>query len=99
MEKEIKKAIEEKKIIVGMNTVEAAKAGGSYFFRVIADPKVWDEDTDPNIVIKAQVEKPDDSKIWMTFQNTTQFNTKKPQTFQVEFKKGRVVKITRIIKC
>ena len=99
MRNKIKKAIEEKKIINGMDTVEAAKAGGAYFFRVTADLDIWDEDIDPNIVIKAQAQKPDNSKIWMTFQNTTQFDTKKPQTFQVEFQKGRVVKITRGKEC
>jgi len=99
MEEAIKKAIEQKKIIEGMDTVQASLAGGAYFFRVIADSKVWDKDIDPNIVIKAQVQKPDNSKIWMTFQNTTQFDTKKPQTFQVEFQRGRVVKITRGKEC
>ena len=99
MKQEIKEAIKQKMVVNGMDTAQAAQAGGAYFFRVIADPKVWDEDIDPHIVIRAQVEKPDDSKIWMTFQNTTQFNTEKPQTFQVEFQRGRVIKITKGKEC
>jgi hypothetical protein len=95
MRKQITQSIQQGIIIEGMNTYEASLAGGAYFFKVIADEDVWDKDTDPNIIIKAQVKNPDNSQIWMIFQNTTQFNTEKPQTFQVEFQRGRVVKITR----
>jgi len=90
--------IKQGKIVKGMNTVEAARAGGAYFFRVIADSEVWGEDADPYIVIKAQADKPDNSQIWMTFSNTTQFDTNKPESFQVEFKKGKVVNIIRRLK-
>jgi len=98
IKKIMKTSIEHGKIINGMNTLQASLAGGAYFFRVIADSDIWDKDIDPNIVIKAQVDKPDNSKIWMTFQNTTQYLTKEPESFQVEFQKGKVVKIARIKK-
>lgn len=94
--KNIKKSIEEEKVINGMNTFQASLAGGAYFFRVIADPDVWEKDIDPNIVIKAQVNKPDNSKIWMTFQNTTQYKEKEKQTFQVAFEQGKVTDIKNI---
>ncbi len=86
------------KITIGMNTHEASLAGGAYFFRVIADENVWDKDTDPNIIIKTQATKPDNSQIWMTFQNATQYAEKGLQTFQVEFQKGKVVGIKNITK-
>lgn len=86
------------KITIGMNTNEASLAGGAYFFRVIADENVWDKDTDPNIIIKTQVTKPDNSQIWMTFQNATQYKDRGLQTFQVEFQRGKVVDIKNITK-
>ena len=94
--KKIKENIEQGKVINGMNTLQASLAGGAYFFRVIADPDIWEEDIDPNIVIKAQVEKPDNSQIWMTFQNTTQYQEKETQTFQVSFEQGKVTNIKKI---
>lgn len=92
----IENSIEQGKVINGMNTLEASLAGGAYFFRVIADPDVYEDGIDPNIVIKAQVEKPDNSKIWMTFKNTTQYNEKEIQTFQIAFEHGKVIAIKNI---
>ena len=94
----IQKSIQQKQVIKGMNTIEANIAGGAYFYKVIADEEIWDKDTDPNIIIKTQVTKPDNSQIWMTFQNTTQYPEKGMQTFQVEFQKGKVVDIKNISK-
>lgn len=94
--KNIKENIDQGIVIKGMNTHEASLAGGAYFYRVIADENVWDKDTDPNIIIKTQSTKPDNSQIWMTFQNTTQYPEKGMQTFQVEFQKGKVVSINNI---
>lgn len=85
-------------ITLGMNTIEASLAGGAYFYRVIADEEVWDKDTDPTIIIKTQVTQPDNSQIWMTFQNTTQYPEKGVQTFQVEFQRGKVINIKNISK-
>jgi len=94
----IQESIKQKRVIKGMNTIEANLAGGAYFFRVIADENVWDKDIDPNIIIKTQATKPDNSQIWMTFQNETQYPEKGLQTFQVEFQKGKVVDIKNISK-
>ncbi len=96
--KNIQKNIQEGKIIKGMDTYAASLAGGAYFYRVIADENVWDKDTDPNIIIKTQVSKPDNSQIQMTFQNTTQYPQKGLQTFRVEFKQGKVININNITK-
>ena len=93
---DIKQNIEREKVANGMNTLHASLAGGAYFFRVIADPNVWEEGIDPNIVIKAQVNKPDNSQIWMTFQNATQYQEKEAQTFQVRFEQGKVIDIKKI---
>ncbi len=86
------------KITIGMNTQEASLAGGAYFYRVIADEGVWGKDTDPNIIIETQATKPDNSQIWMTFQNAIQYPEKGLQIFQVEFQKGKVVDIKNISK-
>ncbi|OHD97341.1 MAG: hypothetical protein A3K14_01295 [Sulfurimonas sp. RIFCSPLOWO2_12_FULL_36_74] len=91
-------ALSKNQITIGMNTHEASLAGGAYFYRVIADEDVWDKDTDPNIIIKTQATKPDNSQIWMTFQNATQYPDEGIQTFQVEFQKGKVVNIRQITK-
>lgn len=93
---DIRQSIAQKKIINGMNTLHASLAGGAYFFRVIADEDIWDKDTDPNIIIKAQVNKPDNSKIWMTFQNSTQYKEKDKQAFRVIFEQGKVIDIKNI---
>ncbi len=91
-------ALSENQITLGMNTYAASLAGGAYFFRVIADEDVWDKDTDPTIIIKTQATKPDNSQIWMTFQNDTQYPDKGLQTFQVEFQRGKVINIKNISK-
>ena len=85
-------------ITLGMNPSQAHLAGGAYAFRVIADLKHWKEDADPYLVIQAQTLHPDNSQIWMTFQNETQYPKQGLQTFQVEFQQGKVVKIQHLSK-
>lgn len=85
-------------ITLGMNPYEAHLAGGAYAFRVIADPKHWKEDADPYNVIQAQTLNPDDSQIWMTFQNETQYPNEGLQAFQVTFQQGKVVEIHPLAK-
>lgn len=94
----IQKSISEGEIIKGMDTYATSLAGGAYFYRVMADETVWDKDTNPLLIIRAQVSKPDNSPIWMTFQNTTQYPQKGLQTFQVEFQRGKVININNITK-
>lgn len=98
MEEIIQKSIKQKRVIKGMNTIESNLAGGAYFYKVIGDEEIWDKNTDPNIIIKAQSTKPDNSQIWMTFQNETQYPDKGIQTFQVEFQRGKVINIKNISK-
>lgn len=86
-------------ITLGMNPYEAHLARGAYAFRVIADPKYWKDDADPyHVVIQAQTLNPDDSQIWMTFQNETQYPNKELQAFQVTFQQGKVVDIQPLEK-
>ena len=94
----IQKSIQQKQVKKGMNPYEAHLAGGAYAFRVIADPKHWKEDADPYHVIQAQTLHPDDSQIWMTFQNETQYPNEGLQTFQVTFQQGKVVEIHLLSK-
>lgn len=89
------KAILEQKITIGMSPYEAGLAGGAYFFKVEADPSFWAANTDPNVVIAKQATHPDNSKIWLTFENQTQFSSEGVTKFTVYFEKGRALKIDK----
>ena len=89
------KAILEQKITVGMSPYEAGLAGGAYFFKVEADPVIWPANTDPNVVIAKQATHPDNSKIWLTFENATQFPAEGSTKFTVYFEKGIALKIDK----
>jgi len=89
---ETKKNVLNGKIIIGMSPYEAQLAGGAFFYQVEAD-KRWPKNADPLAVINRQTNDPDDSKITLTFNNTTQFDSREPKTFRVEFVRGRVMKI------
>ena len=93
---EAQKSILEQKITLGMSPNEARLAGGAFFFKVEADPKNWPPNADPHTVMSKQSINPDDSKIWMTFENVTQFLGKRPTRFTVFFEKGRAIKIEEI---
>lgn len=80
-------------IKIGMTPFEAKAAGGAFFYRVDADQKKWPVDADPYKVMWAQSNHPDDSKIWMTFKNSTQFPSESEQMFRVYFERGKVVSI------
>jgi hypothetical protein len=84
------------KITLGMTPHEARLAGGSFFFKVEADPLHWPQGSDPLIVIASQTTRPDDSKITLTFRNSTQFDSQEPVTFRVEVRKGRVADIVAV---
>ncbi|ACZ12271.1 hypothetical protein [Sulfurospirillum deleyianum] len=94
----IQDAVIKGEITLGMNPYQAHLSGGAYAFRVIADPKHWKDDADPYRVIQAQTLHPDDSQIWMTFQNETQYPTEGLQAFQVTFQQGKVVDIQPLAK-
>ena len=89
------KDILEQRVTLGMSPYEASLAAGAYFFKVVADSKVWPPNTDPNIVIANQATQPDDSKIWLTFETPTQFLGDGLVKFTVGFEKGRVVTIEK----
>jgi hypothetical protein len=95
---EAKRNILDQQITLGMTPHEARLAGGSFFYKVDADPKRWPRGTDPLAVIASQTDQPDDSKITLTFRNTTQFQTREPTTFRVEIRGGRVTEIVRTDK-
>ena len=97
---EIKEAIRKRVVIVGMCPFEVFAAAGMPvgIYEVTPDPKKWRFDIAPPVIIDAQCEKPDDSVIWLTFKNKTQFGTADPVVFHVRFEKGRSVLITRTHK-
>ncbi len=93
---DFRSAIERGQVMIGMAPDEAAAAGGGSFCEVQQDPKVWPQSgTDPWRVLAAQRLNPDDSKITLTFRNTTQFGTNTPVPFSVVFVRGRVARIER----
>jgi hypothetical protein len=94
---EAKRNILMQKITMGMTPHEARLAGGSFFYKVEADPR-WPRGSDPLIVIASQTDQPDDSKITLTFRNTTQFQTREATTFRVEIRRGRVTEVVPVDK-
>lgn len=86
---EIKKAITEKKVIIGMCTMDAISAAGRPLYKIgKVDPK-WPVNFNPITVISSQCKNPDSSQIWLKFLNTTQYNSKEPIMFTVKFNNGK----------
>ena len=83
------------KVTLGMSPYEAKLAGGAFYFKVQADPKKWPANADPQVVIDKQSVLPDESKIWMTFENETQFPSDGKQRFQVYFFNGKAREIKK----
>lgn len=92
---EAQKAILLQRIVPGMTPYEAKLAGGGAYFKVQPDPKVWPPNANPEVVMARQSDTPDDSKIWMSFKNATQFPGEGEQAFTAYFEKGKVISITR----
>lgn len=96
----ISPAIQEKilaeQIILGMTPYDAYLAAGAFAFKVIADPAKWGKNADPYKVMWAQSTSPDDSQIWMTFENETQYPSEGKQFFRVFFKQGKAVEIEKL---
>ena len=80
-------------VLIGMTPFEARLAGGAFAYRVVADKAKWPEQSDPLEVMWAQSIQADDSEIWMTFKNSSQFAGGKDVTFRVYFERGHAVKI------
>lgn len=90
------KNILDQKVTLGMSPYEARLAGGAFFFKVIADPENWPENSDPYNVMWTQSTHPDNSQIWMTFETATQFPHEGRQRFQVYFLQGKAIEINKI---
>jgi hypothetical protein len=83
-------------IEIGMTPFEAKLAGGAFAYKVIADRSQWPEHSDPFKVMWAQSTLPDNSQIWMTFKNKTQFSGKSDCVFQVFFVHGKATKLEKL---
>ncbi len=92
-------AIQEKilaeQVVLGMTPYDAYLAAGAFFFKIIHDPTKWQKNADPYKVMWAQSIQADDSQIWMTFQNDTQYPQEGKQSFRVFFKHGKAVEIEK----
>ena len=93
---EAQKNILEQKVTLGMTPYEAKLAGGAFYFKVEADPKFWPAGANPHAVMDKQSVKPDESKIWMTFETETQFPGHGKQRFVVYVFNGKAVEITQL---
>lgn len=93
-------AIQEKilagQVVLGMTPYDAFLAAGVFAFKVIHDPTKWPQNADPYKVMWAQSVQADDSKIWMTFQNETQYPEEGKLSFRVFFKNGKAVEIEKL---
>lgn len=96
----ISSAIQEKilaeQVVLGMTPYDAYLAAGTFAFKVIADPAKWEANADPYNVMWAQSTQADDSQIWMTFENDTQYPAEGKQPFRVFFKSGEAVEIEKL---
>lgn len=93
---EIQAKILAQQIIIGMAPYDAYLAGGAFAFKVQADPAKWPSNTDPYKVMWSQSLEPDNSEIWMTFQNKTQFPGEGKQSFRVYVRNGKAAQIERL---
>lgn len=83
-------------VVLGMTPFEARLAGGAFAYKVVADKTKWPEQSDPLKVMWAQSMQADDSEIWMTFKNLSQFPDGNDTTFRVYFEHGHAVKFEKI---
>lgn len=83
-------------VVLGMTPFEARLAGGAFTFKVVVDKSRWPSNADPYKVMWAQSMFPDDSEIWMTFRNSTQFVGLGDIQFRVYFEKGHAKYIEKL---
>lgn len=86
------------RVTIGMTPYEAKLAGGAFYYKVEADPKVWPPHANPLVVIDKQSVAPDESKIWMLFETETQFPEEGKTRFEVYFHHGKAQAIQKISK-
>ncbi len=95
---EIQEKILAQQVVLGMAPYEAYLTAGAFAFKVTADSSKWKPETDPYKVMWAQSLHPDDSQIWMTFENDTQYLGEGKQTFRVYFRGGKALEIEKIAR-
>lgn len=93
---EIRRSFFAKQVAIGMDPYLAHLAAGAFAYRVDADPLKWPKYAEPQQVMWAQAMHPDNSKIWMTFENATQFPGEGLRKFVVYIENGRVKTIEKI---
>ncbi|MYM37415.1 hypothetical protein GTP38_24105 [Duganella sp. FT94W] len=93
---EIQQKFRARQIAVGMDPYLAHLAGGAFSFKVDADPLKWPIHADPQQVMWAQAMHPDNSHIWMTFENNTQFPAEGKTGFVVYVESGKVKTIEKL---
>lgn len=93
---EIRQQILAGRIVLGMAPYECYLAAGAFMFRVDADRTVWGDNPDPYKVMWRQSTKPDNSEIWMTFETDRQYPGEGRRRFQVHFKQGKAVEISKL---
>lgn len=93
---EIQEKILANQVVLGMAPYDAYLAAGAFAFKVIADPAKWKSNADPYQVMWAQSLQPDDSQIWMTFRNDTQYAGEGAVSFRVFCRGGRVLEIEKL---
>ena len=93
-------AIQEKilaeQVVLGMTPYDAYLAAGAFAFKVIADPTKWEKNADPYKVMWAQSVSPDQSQIWMTFENDTQYPAEGKKLFRAFFQNGKALEIEKL---
>lgn len=82
-------------VVKGMTPYEAYLAGGQFAYRVSADEEVWPAGSDPMQVIWTQTYQPDNSEIWMMFNNQTQYKSATSIPFRVIVEKGLVISVEK----
>lgn len=93
---QIQEKILAEQVVIGMTPYDAYLAAGTFAFKVIADPAKWRADADPYKVMWRQSTQPDESQIWMTFENDTQFAGEGVQSFRVSFRNGKAIEIAKL---
>jgi len=81
----LQQAVIEGRIVLGMSLHVAKRLGGDCFYKVKVDMSIWPLNSDPALVIAKQETHPDESKIWLVFENSTQFPDKGITRFSVYF--------------
>ena len=83
-------------VLIGMTPFEARLAGGAFAYKVVADKTKWPEHSDPLKVMWAQSMQADNSEIWMTFKNLSQFPDGNEMSFRVYFEHGHAVRVEKL---